>query len=147
MEIGHGPLELIEARKEIEGTNATLAAQRIDAKILKKMEKAIDKMVKEDMNGSKGDREFHMLLAKATGNRVLENITDYLWEQQQHSPMWIKLIDLMKEKKLHNVVLDDHRNLLDSLRRKDSEQAQKIMRNHLNHARDIYFEIIDDNED
>jgi DNA-binding FadR family transcriptional regulator len=147
VEIGHGPLELIEARKEIEGTNATLAAQRIDAKILKKMEKAIDKMVKEDMNGSKGDREFHMLLAKATGNRVLENITDYLWEQQQHSPMWIKLIDLMKEKKLHNVVLDDHRNLLDSLRRKDSEQAQKIMRNHLNHARDIYFEIIDDNED
>jgi DNA-binding FadR family transcriptional regulator len=86
-------------------------------------------------------------VAKATGNRVLEGITDYLWQQQQNSPMWIKLIDLMKEKKLHNVVLDDHRNLLDSLRRKDSEQAQKIMRNHLNHARDIYFEIIDDNED
>ncbi|MGY8700487.1 MAG: FadR/GntR family transcriptional regulator [bacterium] len=145
-EIGYAPLELIEARKEIEGTNAALAAQRIDSKILKRMEKAIDKMVKEDLNGSDSDREFHLLVAKATGNRVLEGITDYLWQQQQDSPMWIKLIGLMKENKLDNVILDDHRNLLDSLRRKDSEQAQKIMRNHLNHARNIYFDIIDDDE-
>ncbi|MGY8697812.1 MAG: FadR/GntR family transcriptional regulator, partial [bacterium] len=97
-------------------------------------------------NGSDSDREFHLLVAKATGNRVLEGITDYLWQQQQDSPMWIKLIGLMKENKLDNVILDDHRNLLDSLRRKDSEQAQKIMRNHLNHARNIYFDIIDDDE-
>ncbi|MGY8697927.1 MAG: FadR/GntR family transcriptional regulator, partial [bacterium] len=66
-EIGYAPLELIEARKEIEGTNAALAAQRIDSKILKRMEKAIDKMVKEDLNGSDSDREFHLLVAKATG--------------------------------------------------------------------------------
>ena len=61
--------------------------------------------------------------------------------------MWIKLIDLMKENKFDNVIIDDHRNLLDSLRRKDSEQAQKIMRNDLNHSRNIYFDIIGDNED
>ena len=64
-------MELIEARKEIEGTNAALAAQRIDSKILKDMEKEIDKMVKEDLNGSDSDREFHLLKAKAIGNRVL----------------------------------------------------------------------------
>ena len=137
---------LIEARKEIEGTNAALAAQRIDSKILKRMEKAIDKMVKEDLNGSDSDREFHLLVAKATGNRVLEGITDYLWQQQQNSPMWIKLIDLMNENKFDNVVLDVHRNLLDSLRRKDSEQTQKMMCNHLNHTRNIYFDIIGDDE-
>ena len=50
----------------------------------------------------------------------------------------------MEEKKLHNVILDDHRTLLDALRRKDSEEAEAIMRNHLNHARDIYFDIIDE---
>jgi len=145
-EIGYGALELIEARKEIEGVNAAMAAQRIDSKILKKMDNAIDKMVEENMDGSNSDREFHLLIAKATGNRVLENITDYLWEQQQHSPMWIKLIGLMKERKLHNVVLDDHRKLLVSLSEKDSDQSQRIMRNHLNHARDIYFDIIDNDE-
>jgi hypothetical protein len=36
VKIGYAPLELIEARKEIEGTNAELAEQRIDSKILKK---------------------------------------------------------------------------------------------------------------
>ena len=61
--------------------------------------------------------------------------------------MQIKLIDLLKENKLDNVILDDHRNLLDSLRRKDPEQAQKIMGNHLNNARTIYFYIIGDDED
>jgi len=53
--IGYAPLELIEACKEIEGTNAALAAKSIDSKILKKMEKAIDKIVKEDLNGSESD--------------------------------------------------------------------------------------------
>ena len=60
--------------------------------------------------------------------------------------MWIKLIELMKENKFDNVILEDHRNLLDSLSRKDSEQTQKIMCNYLNHAHNIYFYIIG-NED
>jgi DNA-binding FadR family transcriptional regulator len=85
-------------------------------------------------------------VAKATGKRVLEGITDYLWQQQQNSPMWIKLIDLMNENKFDNVILDVHRNLLDSLRRKDSEQTQKMMCNHFNHTRNIYFDIIGEDE-
>ena len=89
VEIGYAPLELVEARKEIESTNAAIAAQRIDSKILKNIEKEIVKMMKEDLNGSDSDREFHLLVAKATGNRVLEDITDYLWQQQQDSPMWM----------------------------------------------------------
>ena len=61
--------------------------------------------------------------------------------------MWIKLIDLMKENKFDNVIIDEHQNLLDSLLSKDSEQAQKIICNHLNHVRNIYFDIIGDDED
>ena len=52
----------------------------------------------------------------------------------------------MNENKFDNVILDVHRNLLDSLRRKDSEQTQKMMCNHLNHTRNIYFDIIGDDE-
>ena len=43
------------------------------------MEKVIDKMVKDDLNGSNSDREFNLLVTKITGKRVLEVITDYLW--------------------------------------------------------------------
>ena len=52
----------------------------------------------------------------------------------------------MQEKKLHTIVLDDHQCLLDSLRQKNSEEAQAIMRTHLNHARDIYFDLIGEEE-
>ena len=146
IDIGHGPLELIEARKEIEGANAALAAQRIETDCLEQLEQAIEKMVHDNMTGASGDREFHLLVAKATGNSALETVTAYLWDQQQYSPMWKKLIALMKEKKLHTIVLDDHQSLLDSLRQKNSEEAQAIMRTHLNHARDIYFDLIGEEE-
>ena len=56
-------------------------------------------MVHENKIGADGDREFHLLVAKASGNSVLEIITVFLWDQQQNSPMWIKLIERMKEKK------------------------------------------------
>ena len=112
VDIGPGPLELIEARKEIEGAIAELAAQRIDTGCLEQLEQAIDKMVHENKIGADGDREFHLLVAKAAGNSVLETITVFLWDQQQNSPMWTKLIDRMKENKLHATILDDHQCLL-----------------------------------
>ena len=145
-DIGPGPLELIEARKEIEGNNAALAAQRIDAKCLEQLEQAVENMVQDNLVGADGDREFHLLVAKATGNSVLETLTTYLWDQQQNSPMWTKLLELMQEKKLHTTILDDHQSLLDSFRQKNPKEAQAIMRNHLNHARDIYFDLIDENQ-
>jgi len=145
-DIGPGPLELIEARKEIEGNNAALAAQRIDAKCLEQLEQAIENMVQDNLVGADGDREFHLLVAKATGNSVLETLTTYLWDQQQNSPMWTKLLELMQEKKLHTTILDDHQSLLDSFRQKNPKEAQAIMRNHLNNARDIYFDLIDENQ-
>ena len=145
-DIGPGPLELIEARKEIEGNNAALAAQRIDAKCLEQLEQAVENMVQDNLVGADGDREFHLLVAKATGNSVLETLTTYLWDQQQNSPIWTKLLELMQEKKLHTTILDDHQSLLDSFRQKNSKEAQAIMRNHLNHARDIYFDLIDENQ-
>ena len=145
-DIGPGPLELIEARKEIEGNNAALAAQRIDAKCLEQLEQAVENMVQDNLVGADGDREFHLLVAKATGNSVLETLTTYLWDQQQNSPMWTKLLELMQEKKLHTTILNDHQSLLDSFRQKNSKEAQAIMRNHLNHARDIYFDLIDENQ-
>ena len=42
IDIGPGPLELIEARKEIEGANAALAAQRIGTDCLEQLEQAIE---------------------------------------------------------------------------------------------------------
>ena len=80
IDIGTGPLELIEARKEIEGANAALAAQRIGTDCLEQLEQAIEKMVHDNMTGADGDREFHLLVAKATGNSVLETLTAYLWD-------------------------------------------------------------------
>jgi len=144
--MGPSPLDLLEARQEIETANVALAAQRIEKDCLEQLEQALEKMLLENMEGAGADREFHLLIAKATGNSVLETVTANLWDQQQNSPMWTKLLEQIKVRKLHTIVQDDHNKLLDCLRRKDSEEAQVIMREHLNHARSIYFDLIDEEE-
>ena len=73
--------------------------------------------MKDDLNGSNSVCEFDLRIAKAIGNRVLQCITYYLWHEQQDSPMWIKLIEMMKDNKLDSVILEDHQNLLDALHR------------------------------
>ena len=75
------------------------------------------------MEGVIADREFHLLIAKATGNGVLETVTAYLWDQQQNSPKWTKLLELKKVRKLHSIFQDDHHMILDCLLRKDSKEA------------------------
>ena len=145
--MGPGALELLEARKEIESTNVHMAAQRIEKDCLKQLGQALDKMLLENMEGAEADREFHLLIAKATGNSVLEKVTGFLWDKQQNSPMWTKLLEMIKVRKLHTFIHDDHQRILDCLRRKESEEAQFVMREHLDHARTIYFDLIDNEVD
>ena len=103
-------------------------------------------MLLENMESARADREFHLLIAKATRYGVLEPVIAYLWDQQQNSPMWTKLLELIKVRKIHTIVQDDHHMILDCLSRKDSEEAQVIMMEHLNHARSVYFDLIDKEE-
>jgi len=42
---------------------------------------------------------------------------------------------------LYPIILDDHRSLMDALSRRDSESARSIMEAHLEHAKEIFFDL------
>ena len=80
-----------------------------------------------------------MIIAEATGNRALAEMTRYLWDQMLSSHMWKLLIDHAQLKGLYPIILNDHRSLMDALSRRDSESARSIMEAHLEHAKEIFF--------
>jgi len=89
---GPGPFELLEARKVIEGEIAALAAKngRDDdfealARCVDRMERHIDDFAARET----ADREFHLRIAKATGNGSLELVVDGLWNQR--AELWGRL--------------------------------------------------------
>ena len=86
--VGPSFSELIEAHFELQRNNAELAAQRMLTDLLEELEQTIREMEAENMAGTNEDRHFHLLIAEATGNRAMVAMTEYLWNQMQHSPMW-----------------------------------------------------------
>ena len=60
----------------------------------------------------------------------------------QSSHMWKLLIDHAQLKGLYPIILDDHTNLMDALSRRDSELDRNIMKSHLEHAKEIFFNIV-----
>ena len=136
------PTELLEARLKVEPINAALAAERFRPELLDDLKTAIDQQITEDAIGADADRQFHMIIAEATGNRALAEMTRYLWDQMLSSHMWKLLIDHAQLKGLYPIILDDHRSLINALSQRDSESARSIMETHLEHAKEIFFDLV-----
>ena len=137
---GPSPSELIEARFELERNNAELAAQRMPTDLLEELEQTIREMEAEDA-GANGDRRFHLLIAEATGNRAMVAMTEYLWNQMQHSPMWRCLQEKAWSAGMSETFLNDHRRLLSALEQRDAPLAKTVMGEHLRQVRELYFQI------
>src|SRR6516225_7673744 len=72
---GPGPFELLQARKMVEGEIAALAASKACAQDLEAMRQSLARMethVDDFAIREASDREFHLAIAKATGNSSLE---------------------------------------------------------------------------
>ena len=137
---GPSPSELIEARFELERNNAELAAQRMPTDLLEELEQTIWEMEVEDA-GANGDCRFHLLIAEATGNHAMGAMTEYLWNQMQHLPMWRRLQEKAWSAGMSETFLNDHRRLLSALEQRDAPLAKTVMGEHLRQVRELYFQI------
>lgn len=126
--------EFLQIRMALEGMAANLTAKRISKKEIKKLEKYNEQMYKfaieKDFTAfAKENDKFHNLLLHASGNkrlmRIVGNFTDIARR------FWLK--SLSKPEKLKSS-LEEHSNILTALKKKDSEQAERLVRIHLNNA-------------
>ena len=91
---GPGPFELLEARLAVEASAAAIAAERATNYDIAVLGECISQMEQETNAVAlteKGDRDFHMTIARMTGNAIIVSMVEALWTQRDELLMWKKL--------------------------------------------------------
>ncbi|MGZ3218147.1 FCD domain-containing protein [Paracoccus sp. T5] len=141
-----GPFELLEARMIIESAVAGLAAATVTKADITAMREALEeeRRVMGCADGDySGDRRFHLLIAEATQNGVLVQMVTDLWDRRARSRMWAQLHSRVFDQTYRARWLDDHQEILDALRARDSLRARKAMSDHIAHVSQILMQLSD----
>ncbi|MFL6675229.1 MAG: FadR/GntR family transcriptional regulator [Massilia sp.] len=129
---GPGPFEVLAARRTIEVEVAALAAKHATDSAIDAILAAVLEMERhhEDRSGNESaDRNFHLAIARATGNSALVGVIEYLWNQR--GTLWHRLKEHFQTEELRQQTLVDHRNILAAIVSHDVAGARQAMRAHL----------------
>jgi DNA-binding FadR family transcriptional regulator len=134
-----GPLELIRARRVVEGEIASLAATQAKRKHIQAIRDAIDFMQKDADRGVAplaGDRAFHTAVADACGNVVLLETVQTFWDAR-HGPLFERLGDYFETVPSWRMAINEHEAVLAAIRARDASGARTAMQIHMDksHAR------------
>ncbi len=131
-EVGPGPFEVLAARRLIESEIAALAAKNATDAQIDAIMKAVVEMERhhEDRaSNEQADRNFHLAIARATGNSAMVGVIEYLWAQR--GSLWHKLKEHFQTEELRLLTLTDHRKILEAIASHDVVAARLAMRAHL----------------
>jgi DNA-binding FadR family transcriptional regulator len=128
-----GPLELIRARRLVEGEIASLAAAQAKRKDLDAMRRAIDAMNSDAQRGIlplAGDRAFHSAIVEASCNAVLIETVQGFWDSRS-SPMYERLVGYFETMKAWQSAIDEHEAIYAAIHAHDSIGARDAMHAHM----------------
>ena len=129
---GPGPFELLAARKLVEGEIAALAAKKATTADLAALRASVERMeaaVEDYATREATDRDFHIGLARATGNGSLEQVVEGLWDQR--AELWQRTQLHFHTRKLAERTVRDHATILRAVANGDEDAARVAMHRHL----------------
>ncbi|RJG20888.1 FadR/GntR family transcriptional regulator [Massilia cavernae] len=132
VEAGPGPFEVLAARRLIESEICAIAARVATDSAKDAILKAVLDMEQNHDNydsNELADREFHMSIARATGNSALAGSVAHLWDQRGN--LWHRLKEHFQTEQLRKETLNDHRRILEAIVARDPAGARSAMRGHL----------------
>jgi DNA-binding FadR family transcriptional regulator len=130
---GPGPFELLEARKLIEGEIAALAAKNgkpDDFEALAQSVAKLERLTDDFAAREAVDRDFHLRIAKATGNSSLELVVEGLWNQR--AELWGRLQQHFHTRELALQTIRDHAAIAKAIAARDADGAKGAMHRHIN---------------
>lgn len=134
-----GPLELIRARRVIEGEIAALAATHAKRKHVAAIRDAVQAMQHDadrNVQPLDGDRAFHTAIAQAAGNVVLLETVQTFWDARR-GPLFERLGDYFESVPSWRMAIAEHQAIADAIAAKDADGARTAMQAHMDksHAR------------
>ncbi len=131
-----GPLELIRARRVVEGETAALAAGLGKRKDVQAMSQAIETMralADRNVMPLEGDREFHLAVVGACDNAVLVETVQAFWDSRR-GPIFTRLGGYFETIKSWRAAIDEHEAIRDAIAAHDPAAARLAMHHHIDKA-------------
>jgi len=133
-------IQVLELRISLETEAAGLAAQRRSAENLATMEAALHTFqasIQADSDAVPSDFQFHMEVARATGNRHFADLMTYLGTMiiprtRVNTPQSAPEGKLSYLQRVHG----EHESIYNAIRNQDAEAARAAMRTHLSNSRE-----------
>ena len=128
-----GPLELIRARRVIEGETAAIAAAAGKRKDVDAMTRAIEvmrEMADRKVMPLEGDRAFHLAIVIASGNAVLVETVQNFWDSRK-GPIFTRLGGYFENVSSWRSAIAEHEAIRDAVAARDAEGARVAMHAHM----------------
>ena len=131
-----GPLELIRARRVIEGETAAIAATIGKRKDVDAMSRAIELMrelADREILPLDGDRAFHVAIVTASGNAVLIETVQSFWDSR-NGPIFTRLGGYFETVPSWRSAIAEHEAIRDAVAAHDAEGARAAMHIHMDNS-------------
>jgi DNA-binding FadR family transcriptional regulator len=128
-----GPLELIRARRVVEGETAAIAATTARRKDIEAMTRAIEHMrdlADRNVMPLEGDRDFHLAIVECCGNVVLAETVQGFWDSRR-GPIFTRLGGYFESVKSWRSAIAEHEAIRDAIAARDAEGARRAMHAHM----------------
>ena len=130
------PFDVLRARRLIESEAAALAAKHATPAQIRRMTQSFESLAKDmraNRTKSAADREFHLCIARASGNSALALVVERLWTEGGQ-PLDVRMEELFVTRGRKRDNIAEHRAVLDAIRNGDATAARRAMRTHLVNA-------------
>jgi GntR family transcriptional repressor for pyruvate dehydrogenase complex len=128
--------ELLEARLLLEVPLAGRAAYQRDERLVEELRQALESEAAAEPDDTETraatDMEIHRTLAAAGGNRMVQALTDWIFDVVQPS-----LIELLEPAVVKSAIQEQHQTLLAAVEKGDAARAERAMKDHLLYLQDV----------
>ena len=131
-----GPLELIRARRVVEGEIAAIAATEAQHPHIAAMAEALARMqadADQDILPLEGDRAFHAAIAESCGNAVLIETVQRFWDSRL-GPLSERLVGYFETADSWRAAITEHAAILLAIRSRDPAAARLAMHQHMDNS-------------
>jgi DNA-binding FadR family transcriptional regulator len=131
-----GPLELIRARRVVEGETAALAATLGRRKHVDAMTQAIvlmRELADQNVMPLEGDRAFHLAIVEACDNAVLSETVQGFWDSRK-GPIFSRLGGHFETVPSWRAAIVEHEAVRDAIAARDATAARAAMHEHMDKA-------------
>ncbi|WP_226664615.1 FadR/GntR family transcriptional regulator [Microbulbifer aggregans] len=128
-----GAFEILQARIMFEGEAAGLAAREMSEAEVAELESILQEMVAEnatEATAEVADEKFHLHIARCTHNDAVVSVCEHLWKLRNSSSVSARILEKVRQAG-SKPRIEEHRKILEAIRKRDAEGARNAMRDHL----------------